>query len=1705
MFTFPQRISFLATWWILFGTAIGQNRLCSVAVSNGTVTSSCSREPGSVCNFTCNSGFTPATGVNSVICGSDGNWTFTSAVCVVQCPVTVNRGVVTSCSRRPGDVCNFTCDAGLRPDHGVTSVLCGSDGQWVRKDVCIDSVVNCPNNFTGGSWVNCQYLEQDTCTYTCFSGFNRNPQIENATCGSDGAWNRNTEKLCRRKCDLVIPMGFLNSSCTLEIGETCTFGCMSGFEAAADVNTLTCQENGQWAPAEPCKEIICPSTIPNGTVSATACDRRPYSECVFTCNQGFDPNPKYNRIFCNMDGDWFESTEPFCLERKGHCINYFENGRWAQDCQFRSNEKCAFECANGFDRNPNITRNITCTSAAAWDIDLSLLCKEHDRGLIVTVIPGYSAQTKHIYTMPIAPDGTPNLNSMRYLRFPSGVQFLSIDGDYALHQTYVYDYYTKVIYRDSNFSIALSGSNTWTALHRGLSKDYVKLAVDWINHNIYWTDPQYKWIIVQSLLSNDTSMFRVLIHENLEGPHALALDPMEALLFWSDIGNSTKIEVSSLSGMNRKSIVSSNLIKPYSLAADYEDKRLYFIDNGRDTIESVTYEGKERKALLRKLYNSFFDIALHKDYLYVTDIYDYTLYFFNKTNGETIRERFYSVGEMFFGVTIFHPDAQPTSVTAHCINYGCEHICVTEKDGATCLCRDGYILNQDKKTCSVNDEYFHRGLVFSNKSSICIVDIRILTHFSFYPRCVLKTNGTKYMVLDTDQRQIIIANDTSIYFAKIDNLELHQLTEPYGFVSGLAWDGYDRNVYWSNKDTGIIWRLSKNSNIAEIFLRGLKNPRDILLLQHERLLFWISDRNGSTIESSNLFGSDHQVVLNTDDLLDTKSLCYDPYNKRIYFVNVSPTGLNYVYSCKLDGSDLNDFVVVNRTLEKLEIYKGHLLVTSKDPIGTLIMSYSIDSQTKTTSGVFPGAGNISTIKVFDETVRQNETGPCFNLNGECEQICISNGKSRTCECSFGFSLGPNGKSCISEPVKDNFMLIVDMTHNEIYQASLDDQSIHGINAKGTKYMTGVTYSPVHDLVIWGTQESELSIIYLNGTGEKMFPVSISDDSYHYPNRFAVDYSTGNIYYTAVNYLEYFMKFKSYIGVQLPNGKHRVLVTGLSYPQGIVLYPSKGLLFYTDNGHTTHLGQANMDGSQWAVFLDSGRNEWPSELTIDYKRDYLYWIDSWDDSIRYCRLDGTNVSKLVQYHEAILNGLAFYQDYLYISASEYSHMRKVKISDPNITMEFATQGLFGTIQSVSIYSSTAQNKNAFCSVSNGGCSTFCFPTPSGGICGCEDGVNLKERSDKICSNIPQCLEIQNQTIVSSDCQRVNGSKCTFTCKQGYKARQGVNNVLCNGSMYSPTDACEEMKCPSTLVNGKWVNCNFTLGKTCKYTCDKGYTMKDAVTDVECQITGNWKLVNTDSPCTRITCPDKFNQGSISSTCTNIIGQRCDYQCTGYGYMKNENISTIVCMESGTWNTDTGILCQQILCPKEIPNGVLLKGSDGQVCTRTVGSRCYFECKSGFVNERKISSLHCLPEGWSANIQTLCTEPQTASSASQVNQAAVGVGVGVGVSVSFVVIIIVSVILFFILRRRSQKLSFAPKRMVEEETSEPDMAMNTSFGHETDSGYSQVTFENGVVHLNVEDKRDEPAKQNTRRDDSVKYDNAMAIPRPRAKENVYNKMS
>jgi low density lipoprotein receptor-related protein 5/6 len=72
----------------------------------------------------------------------------------------------------------------------------------------------------------------------------------------------------------------------------------------------------------------------------------------------------------------------------------------------------------------------------------------------------------------------------------------------------------------------------------------------------------------------------------------------------------------------------------------------------------------------------------------------------------------------------------------------------------------------------------------------------------------------------------------------------------------------------------------------------------------------------------------------------------------------------------------------------------------------------------------------------------------------------------------------------------------------------------------------------------------------------------------------------------------------------------LISSGLSKPRAIALYPSKGLMFWSDWGDVPKIETAYMDGSSRKDLISNNTALvfWPNGLTLDYETDLLYWID-----------------------------------------------------------------------------------------------------------------------------------------------------------------------------------------------------------------------------------------------------------------------------------------------------------------------------------------------------------------------------------------------------------------------------------------------------------------------------------------------------------------
>nr|CAB3263488.1 low-density lipoprotein receptor-related protein 1-like [Phallusia mammillata] len=102
--------------------------------------------------------------------------------------------------------------------------------------------------------------------------------------------------------------------------------------------------------------------------------------------------------------------------------------------------------------------------------------------------------------------------------------------------------------------------------------DVEGLAVDWISFNVYWTDDGYETVNLARLpratlvASDDNYMRKVLVRGNLSHPRAIALDPIEGMMYWtqwqmarSHPGYHGSIEMAWMDGSHRSTLVSSKL------------------------------------------------------------------------------------------------------------------------------------------------------------------------------------------------------------------------------------------------------------------------------------------------------------------------------------------------------------------------------------------------------------------------------------------------------------------------------------------------------------------------------------------------------------------------------------------------------------------------------------------------------------------------------------------------------------------------------------------------------------------------------------------------------------------------------------------------------------------------------------------------------------------------------------------------------------------------------------------------------------------------------------------------------------------------------------------------------------------------------------------------------------------------------------------
>ncbi|KAF6734404.1 Low-density lipoprotein receptor-related protein 8 [Oryzias melastigma] len=202
------------------------------------------------------------------------------------------------------------------------------------------------------------------------------------------------------------------------------------------------------------------------------------------------------------------------------------------------------------------------------------------------------------------------------------------------------------------------------------------LAVDWIHRLLYWTSPDQGSVNVALM---DGSSEHPLI-TGLDEPSAVAVDPLQGFVFWTQCGSAPKIERAGLDGRRRTALVTSSLNQPVAITLDIPRQLLYWFDQRTRSISRVTYEGRHRKTVVESngYLDRVFGLAVFEGFLYWSDEVTRSICRANKHDGKNLQVLLSDIPSAG-GVAIIQPVLQPNG-PAMCGRPGtaCPHTCLVD-------------------------------------------------------------------------------------------------------------------------------------------------------------------------------------------------------------------------------------------------------------------------------------------------------------------------------------------------------------------------------------------------------------------------------------------------------------------------------------------------------------------------------------------------------------------------------------------------------------------------------------------------------------------------------------------------------------------------------------------------------------------------------------------------------------------------------------------------------------------------------------------------------------------------------------------------------------------------------------------------------------------------------------------------------------------
>ncbi|KAL9703738.1 hypothetical protein quinque_007256 [Culex quinquefasciatus] len=896
-------------------------------------------------------------------------------------------------------------------------------------------------------------------------------------------------------------------------------------------------------------------------------------------------------------------------------------------------------------------------------------------------------------------------------------------------------------------------SNVEAVVQSGLSTAE-GLAVDWIGMNLYWIDSNLDQIEVAK---TNGSYRRTLVAGDMVNPRAIALDPMEGLLFWTDWEEGApRIERCSMAGEARVTIkmVGPEGGWPNGITLDYVLKRVYWIDARSDSIHTTDYDGNDHHLVIKdqEVLSHPFSITLFDNYVYWTDWRTNSVIRANKWNGSdvTVIQRTQSQP---FGIQILHSSRQPNNRSHNpCSdnNGGCSHLCLLSVNQTyQCACPHVMRLDTDKKRCVPNEQI----LLFVMSTEIRGVDLQQPNHYTI-PTISHQTQVVQPAVLDYDIAEArLYWNDVLLKEIKSSELATGPietiLDTDISNSMGFAVDWISRLLYVSTgteTSSRILACNMKGEFLTEI-LSGLKAVYSLVVHPSKGMLYFATiheSPNLYELYSARMDGSEKQLISNST-FNAMESLVLDFETDRLYYI-LSKLGEIYYYDIAT-GKIIKVLESQSKPIHTITIYREH--VYFDDSVESRIVRCD-KNVCQSPEVVRNNTGGVSAIRMYHPGA-QNGTNPCrLNNGGGCQHLCIPlSGQSYVCRCAMGYRKdAKNASKCVAI---DNFLMYsigYQLKGLPVGEASDQHEAVMGPLQK-ISMATSIDYHAKSDFVfIADSDRGSITKIKRDGSERSVivsnFEQVVDGNSIDWLGEIAVDWVADNIYWTDQK--------RNLIEVARLNGSLRyVVASNLESPQLIAVDPVSGFIFYSGRGK---IGRTGLDGT--GKFILVNQTSAISDITLDIENQVVYWCEVQTDTIWRVDYDGNMKTILLNNTLDNVKALDLYEDNIFWS-DVHGNIKAANVR--NITNYWPVVDSDGaSVKDIKIFSSQKQQKTNACGINNGGCQELCLFNGTHPICACSHG-KISQDDFKSCESYDSFLLYSKVAAIESihitDPNNING--------------------------------------------------------------------------------------------------------------------------------------------------------------------------------------------------------------------------------------------------------------------------------------------------------------------------------------------------------------